>query len=249
MIIKQSTLAMVRDPDLGAFIKAVAINTSRTLVRALTIVAITDNSTGTAAGTLDAVPTQDVKTAQSGSNLASRPAFNTAIGKINDATATLAAYLVANGWTALGLPTPTGYPGTVTAGTVAACDKSVAGVDGTGGNAMLRSEFNSAVVRMRNNQASVLRMYNTLSMALGDPTVPNSTSGSPGVAYNALAAVTAPTAVAAGAVASSDLAAKTYADEALVELVDNVASLAAKINTILLATGVTGTPVPILLVP
>ena len=251
MFLRKSTIDYAVNPNVLDALKTLAVNTSRAIVEALTIAPITNSSGGTPAGALVAVPTQLSKVALSGTNLASRTAFNTAIGKVNNAHAVLAAYLSANGFTAIGFPALSGFNGTVaTPGTIAALDLTVgAGIDGSASNSMLRSDFNAVITRQRNIGATLTKVYDTLAVSLGVATVPNANLGKADSAYLGYAGTTAATAVGAGAVATSDLTSKAAADAALAAMANNIATLATKINTILLAAATTATPLALTLIP
>lgn len=260
MKLSLTALKVVADPNVLGFMVAVAQNSARSLIGAVTFPSFVDNSTGVAGSALAAVPTQTGKVAQSGTNLASRTAFNTAIGKTNDAVAVLAG-LLNLGMTPMALSKPvgggagtvslTGATGTVAvAGTVPAQDKTVAGVDGSAGNSMLRLEFNAAVTRARNNLATLMRGYNLMATAIGVATIKNDTLGGSDKTYIVSTPLTATTAVAAGSVATSDLATKVAADAALTVLANDIAFISAKISGVLFlaANFTTANRVPIVLV-
>lgn len=250
MFVRLSALRMAVDPNMFDIIVALSVNSARAAVDALDITAITDNSTGVGGSAIVAVNTQDAKVAQSGANLGSRTAFNTAIGKVNNALSVLASYLSGNGWEAIGQTALAGYDGAIAvAGTVPALDKVVAGVDGSAGNSMLRVEFNSAISRARNNLATLVRVYNSLAVSLGVATLVDGSGGAASGTNAFLGNLTAPTAVGAGAVATSDLATKAAADAALTALANNIATLSDKIDAVLLHATTTGTKKAIIVVP
>lgn len=371
MKLSLTALKVAVDPNLVPALAALANNNARGIVGALTLDTLTDNSTGAAGSALVALPTQATKVAQSGSNLASRTAFNTAVGKANNAVAVLSKFLNENGLTALGLTNLSGYDGTVAAdGTVPAQDKTVAGVTGAGvqatgtltstgnftdgdtvtigskvytmqdtltnvdgnvkigasatasllnlaraindsggtpgtdyaaamtahpsvtatsdattvvvtailsgtagnsiattevstavswggatlsggsdGLGMLRSEFNAAVVRLRNNLATCVRGYNVLATALGVATIADNTLGSASTTFAIGANVAAGTTVAGEDVAGNDLATKAAADAFLTAFANNVAFIMAKLANPLLLTGTLTGRVPVALVP
>ena len=251
--ISRAMLNVAVHPGLIDFITAVAQNNARSL---LSDVAITDNSTGVAPTDLAPILTQDARVPASGSNLAPRAGFNTAVGKANDAIAVLATFLNTNVLAKLGLTQFSNITGTVaTPGTVPALDKALTATDGTTNTAMLRSEANAAIVRLRNNLGMVVRGVNIATTALGLSTLSDKTGGSipvSGVLGEEMklgASVTADTQVLTANVATSDLAADANIDAALTAFANDVAKIAATIDAMLDNTTVLSAKVPIVLVP
>lgn len=250
MRISKTVLRTAFTQPMQALIMALAHNQTRIVVDRLNVTPMVNNSTGTPAASLVAVPTQVQKGAVSGANLASRAAFNTAIGKVNDAVAVLAAYLDPTSET-MQLESFTGGNGNVVAaGTVPALDKSVgAGVDGSGGNAMLRLEANQALTRARNNVATIVRVYNAMANGIGVATLENKTLGNASDNSVIENAVLANTAIAANALAGKDLALKANMDAALLALANNIATITARVNDTLLADATLAGIEPIILIP
>lgn len=244
------SLAKVRaaiDPNLMDFVIAVARNNARSL---LANAALTDSSTGTAGSVLVPVLTQEVKVVPSGANLASRADFNTAMTSFNNAMAVLSAFFNTNVFARTDLPQLSGATGTVaTPGTIPALTKSVTGVDGSAGGAMLRVEMNAALTRARNNLSHMVKAYNIAATAVGVPTLPDNTVGKASYTMTVYPPVSAGTAVAAGSVGSSDLASKVGTDAGLLALANNVAYLADRVNNALLANATLSARIPAILMP
>lgn len=99
------------------------------------------------------------------------------------------------------------------------------------GEAVLRSEFNSAISRARNNLSTVVTAYNDIALAVGKASLIDATSGTSSQAKALSSKVAVATAVAASDVATSDLATKAAADAALTALANNIATIASKINS------------------
>ncbi len=361
MKLRRSLMQIAVNPVISAAIVALARGSCRAMLKQVgAITAMTDSSTGTAAGsTIVPVPTQDAKVAQSGSNLASRAAFNTSIGQVNNGLSVLTDWLNTNGFTVLRAGDEYGEGnGTIAvAGTVPAITKTVTGVAGTGvaasgvltssanfsngetvtiggkvytfetsltnvdghvkiaatealsitnlvnainlgagvpgtdyaaattinpnvtavgaahtvtvtantagaagnaitttetsataawgaatlasgtdGDAMSRIEFNAAVVRARNNLATVVAAYNELAYSLGVPELINNSKGLSSQSRALANKVTATTTVASAGVAAGDNATKAAADAALTALANNIATIAAKISNPLFLT-------------
>lgn len=247
MRISLAALNVAVDPNLIELLKTVSINTSRSLLSAVTL---TDSSTGVAAATLAAINTQNARVAASGSNLAPRAAFNTAIGKANNAIAVLRDYLNTNALALLGVPQLSGGNGTVAvAGTIPAQDKVLTATDGSSDAAMLRSEFNAAIVTLRNNLATIVRSYNTVATAVGGLTLSDLTGGSASPTGVLVNSVTAGTAVLTASVAAGDLATDAAVDAALTAFAADVATVAAKLSAnVLHDASVLNVVVPVTLV-
>lgn len=250
MRISRSVLKISTDPKLIDFVEAVARNNARSILSSANLAALTDSSTGTAGSTFTPVLTVDTKVVLSGTNLSPRDGFNTAIGVTDNAIAVLATYFNV-AFTALGIPLITlGTGNVVTPATIPAQTKTIAGVDGTAGNGMLRFDANAALVRARNNFSTLIRAYNTVAVALGVATIADNTGGSvPGALMVVGAKLTAGTAISAGAVATSDLASKAGIDAALTALANNIATLAAKTSNPLFLAGTLTARIPHILVP
>lgn len=225
------------NPNLLGFVKATARNSVRAAISAAPVAAVTDSSTGSNVASV-AIPTINTKAIPSGANLASRTAFNTAIGTVHDAIANLRNTLLGF-YTPLGIADHLGAHGGAAgvAGTVGAITKVVTGVDGTAGNALQRVEANSALSRQRNNLASLIKAYNHVATAMGVATIPNNTGGKASDPISFGASVTATTAIAAGSVATADLASKAEVDASLTALANTVSHIANKVNVVLRAAG------------
>lgn len=249
MKISKSTLQSAFEPTVANALIALFQNATRAVLGAETIGAITDNSTGVAAGTLAAVPVVPTKGEGDGSNLAPRAAFNTAIGKVDNAINVLAKYLNDEVLTPLSMPTITLNGGTVAVpGTVPALDKALTATDGSTNTAMLRSEAFAQLSIARNNLATVVKAYNMIATAIGGTTLADNTGGKADSELELVTQGTAATAVATADVATTDCALDTEVDASLTALANNIATLAAKIGTSLLASGNISARVPVLIV-
>lgn len=187
-----------------------------------------DNSTGTAGASLVAIPTADKFVYTSGSTLAPRAAFNTAIGKIDDAIAVIGTYLsVQTVKLGLGAITLNATGAVAVAGTVPAQDKSLTATDGSSNTALLRSQANASITVHRNNLATLVRAYNQIATAIGVDTLLDATGGKPTLTSLVLSdEVTATTAAGNTADVVSDAA----IDAILLAFANNIATLVAKIN-------------------
>jgi hypothetical protein len=258
VIVSRAKLGVAIDPNISKFIRATAWNSASAAINTVRLarisatspVVVTNSSTGTAGSVLSAVPSQAAKVTPSGTNLAPRAGFNTAIGKINNAIAVLAGHLNDMGLTPLGLTTITGGNGTVaTPSTVPALDKTLTGVDGSSDSALLRSEFLTQLVIARNNLATLVSAYNTVAVAIGQPTLANVTGGKASPKLILTNQGTAGTAVLTANVSSSDLASDAAVDAALTALANNIATLSEKVDDVLFAAGSVTAVEPIVLVP
>lgn len=207
----------------GETVENVIRNLSRTFAAqtlvAAAITPLTDNSAG--GGSAFTIPAKASAVAASGSNIATSASFNTAIGTVKDAIATL--YAKANAINAaLGLPSVT-YNGGGTSGgnTVAAVTKTT-----TGGTTGVQLAEYEAIRLATNGQLTRLKgIVDTLARALGVSKIPD-IAGQTG---------------AAGAIGTTSGAAapgisKAKADSDLAAWANNIAVVAAKLNAILAVT-------------
>lgn len=124
------------------------------------------------------------------------------------------------------------------------------GTASVNGNAMKRSEAMTALGRMTDNLATVIKAYNTMAVALGVATLADTSGGKADPSYKLYDKLTATTSVDGSALtAVSDVAGDTVVDAALNALANNVATVAAKITNVLHATATKTTPVPVILTP
>jgi hypothetical protein len=117
---------------------------------------------------------------------------------------------------------------------------------------MLRSEFNTAVVRARNNVSALVKGYNWLATALGVATLNDLTGGSADQVtkinpFTVDPVVTAPTVVAT--TIGMDLASGVASDAVLTALANNIAFIAAKTTNPLLLAGTLSARIPTTLIP
>lgn len=187
-----------------------------------TVTALTDNSTGNASPAAAKVQyvAPFTSAANSGTSLAQKAATETALGKIKDAVAELAAQ--ANTFATLlgatGLTDNSG--GTTPDKTIAACDKSVtaattgAQITETNAIAVSINDAFAEIVKVLNRVASSLNL-SKLTLETGMPT-----------ANGTIPAI----ATVVGTAADPGIT-KVAMDAALVKWVDNIAYIAAKLNT------------------
>lgn len=208
---------------LGAIIRGLAIDNARRVIESTQIGDFTDNSTGTAAsGIVDlaAFPAVFDATSAGGAQLA---AFNTAIGKVENALAVIGGYLNrARG--RLGLSQISlGVGAIATAGTIPAQDKTVATSNGT--SALDWASGRASMLVAKQNLQKVVRAFQEVRVALGYSKLPSALTGAVSDDY-ALADI--PTAAASSTGASS--IAKTVVDTFLTALAANIATIAAQWN-------------------
>ena len=187
------------------------------------VAALTDNSSGDATPTANAVQSVAafVGAAASGSNLADKTTFEAALGKVKNAVTELAAKAnaVAAKVGVAGVTDNSG--GTAADGTIAACDQSVTGAS-TGS---LVDDTNAIRVVINDAFAEITKVVNRCAVAVGETKV--SASADFAAANGTIAAISTATGTAA-----SPGVTKVEADAALVTWVDNIAFLVAKLNSI-----------------
>jgi hypothetical protein len=234
---RAALLAASPDRNVARVIEALVANSNRALLQAASIAALTDSSTGTPGASLVAVVTPPTKGIASGSNLAPRAAFNTAIGVVNNAITVLAKYLNDNVHTPLAEVAITLGNGTVaTPGTIPTMTKALTATDGSSSSGMLRSEAVAQLTIARNNLATVVAAYNRIASTTGQAYLTDATGGKADtVTFKLSNQGTATTVVAS--TAGQDLALDTEVDAALLQLANNVATVASKLSTSLLASG------------
>jgi hypothetical protein len=250
MLIKKSTLVTAANPNTYQAFEAIFQNDIRSRLHAAAPAAMVNNS-GAAAGGPIVAPPALVQTAQNGANLAQFASFNTAIATVDDAIAVLASWLKTYFYTPYAAGNVTlNATGVITAaGTVPAVTVAVTAVDGTAGDAALRSEVQAALTGANNNLATVIRMYNNIAVALGFATIADNSGGAgdPNLTlYNQSLAVTA---VAAANVATSDLAPAAGVDTALTDLADNISYVTAQINASIFNAAALAVTNPLVLLP
>lgn len=215
-------------------IRGVAIDSARNKIMDASITEITDNSTGTVADPVGAV-TIPAPFTVTGTDASPKAGFDTAIGKLANASVSLADYL--NKYLApLGLPIiNTNSAGTITAA-IPALDKTLTAVTGSGGTAV---EVVSAAAQLniaRNNLATLAVAVNDIAVALGFDEIVDGSGGS----ASDTRTLTASAATSSGVTgADANTMSDTAVDAALTALASGIASLAAHINFVL-SPGVTG---------
>lgn len=161
---------------LEAVIRGLAIDAARRRATDAGITDFTDNSTGTAAATLPdlTLPTEAFES--SSSDAAQTTALNTALGKIENASAVVASQLnLLRG--KIGLPLITWSVGTIAAaGTIPALDLTVTGANGA--TAAAYSSGRSALDVAKGNIRRLVSAFNGTMAALGYTALPSNLSGS-----------------------------------------------------------------------
>lgn len=159
-------------------VRNIAIDNARQKFATDTFTKMTDSSTGTAntVGTLTALTVPAAFVHVTGSDLAPKAGFDTALGKIANAAASVAANL--NTYrAALGLPIITRNDGAVTAA-VAAFDKTLSGVDGSGTDAVEALSGQTQIKYAMDNLATLIYAANEVLEALGYRTIADNSGGS-----------------------------------------------------------------------
>lgn len=246
MKVSRSTTLTAVSPVIRPALEALIQNNARSRLSAVT--AMTDSSTGVVAPALVSIPTPGRFTHTGGATIASRTAFNTAIGKVDEAINVLAKHLSDNGMTKaeLGAFILNASGAITTAGTIPALDKTVTGTDGAANAGLKRTDAAASISALRNNLSTVVRAYNALAVALGVSTVQDATGGK--ASLNSFALVNEVVA-SAGVGPSGDPASKADVDVVLTAFATDIATLASKINTILFAAATINGRVPVTLVP
>ncbi len=229
------TLRVSRADQLGydKLVQAIiglAQDNARAKLTPATITKQTDSTTGTAASTVAAITIPAAFVHVSGSDLAPKAGFDTAIGKLSNCANSLAAFI--NPYRAtLGLqPVALAGVGTITAA-LPALDKTLSGVDGTGTNAVDASTGRTQLSKARDNLATLTLACNEIAYALGMDTI---TDASGGAVYKSSGVLTLQSSASTasgvnGATATPSLS-DTATDTALTALAAGYASLSYFIN-------------------
>lgn len=212
---------------LGAVIRGLAIDNARAKIMASDIEDLTDNSTGTSAlagvGIVDLViPTVAFDATSAGGS--PRAALNTAIGVLENALAVLAEAMN-TARAKLGLTAYT-YAGTVAvANTIPAITKALTATSGT--SAVDFVSGRAKLIQAKQHLRKVVHGMDEVFVAVGaDPLVSALTGEYSGVALSAIADADA---AATGASSISD----AVADAFLLAFANNVATIAAKWNAVM----------------
>lgn len=215
---------------LGEVIRGLAIDHARNKVGPANVPALTDNTTGAAAASVvDLVlPTAPFDATSAGG--AQRAAYNTAVGKINNAGKVLS-NSVNDVRALLGLDSVThGFGTEATPDTLPALDKVV--TEGNGNTALDYESGLASMKKVKANQRKLLRAVNEVFVALGEDPVSSSFKGSVGSDLTAADPGTA-AASATGASAISKAVMDTFLDS----VADNFATIADKWNDIFDGSG------------
>lgn len=230
---KEGQIYGAQDGSLGDIIVKLAQDNARVKLAALSD--LTDNSTGTSAGTLAAQAGGNIaRGTLSGTNLAPKAGFDTAVGKIKNAISTLIAQINV-GFTPLGLPLITDSTGgTSGAGTIAALDKALTAVNASAVDAVSGAASLEAI---RNALIQVKGYANQLAYAAGRAEIGgliNATEKGKFLNNRIVAAIPASGTAVAGTVTNSSIL-DADMDVELSVIANNIASLATFLN------GITGT--------
>jgi len=223
---------------LAALIRNLAIDNARKAVEVAAVTAMTDNSGGTATaepysfvdGT--AVSTTAVFNAVSAGGV-QRAALNTSAGKINNAHATIGMQLnIAR--MRLGLPAVSGLnTGTVvTAGTVASLDTAATTSNGT--SAVDWASYVANMLILKGNHAKILQAFQEVITAIGVGPIASTMQ----VVYSA-GFVLLPVGTVAAASTGASSVALADGTNLLAGMANNIASLVAKWNGVMIQAGLT----------
>jgi hypothetical protein len=222
---------------LTAIVRGLAIDNARTKLEVAAITAFTDNSTGTASA--EPFSLVDAPVAASGVFDASsaggvqRSAFNTSVGKINNAHAVLGKQLnLAR--SRVGLKPVSGLAtGTIaTAGTLPALDLTATTASGT--SAVDHASYVAVCAVLKSNHRIVERAAKEVFASVGEPIVTDALTG----AFDADYVLDAPGTVAAAATGASSVK-LIDGTNLLADMANNIASLAAKWNAVFVGAGLT----------
>jgi hypothetical protein len=221
--------------DAEEILIGLAVDNARAKIAEQTVTKQTDSSTGTAhATTVGAVALPALFTVTA-TDASPKTGFDTAIGKLNNAFASLAEYM--NPYRrALGKVNIV-YPSTSTVtAAIAACDKTLTAVDGSGSSALEAVTGLNRITLARNNLATLTFAVNDMAVALGYGQLTDSSGG----ATNKNVVTGAPTIVNLAATATGVLGTTTGStlsdaavDTALTALVNGIATLSAYLDFML----------------
>lgn len=164
--------------DCYTLLTALARDNARAKLTPGTAPKMTDSTTGTALRntlTLPVIPSPTPYVRVSGNDLAPKAGFDTAMGKLANAAASVAVYL--NRYRgALGLPLVWRNTGTVTAA-APALDKTLTGVDGTSTNAVDAVTGAQQILIAENNFSTLVHATNQVLAALGNARLTDNSGG------------------------------------------------------------------------
>lgn len=189
---------------------------------------LTDSSSGTSNGnTVAAIPSLAAYTT-AGTDLSPKAGWDTAMGKVRNAIATLAAQV-----NTIHAKLPVGAltdnsGGTSGAGTVAALDKTLTAVDGTDNTGLAYASAQAQVVAFRNAISELIVAVNKVAVATGKTALTDSTGGTP--AYTATIPALTATSGSGVTGAAANGVADTVGDATLTAFAHAIATIAAKLN-------------------
>lgn len=226
-------------PDgLAQIIRGLAIDNARIAMAVASLIDFTDNSTGTAGSSVADVPAVATIDASSLSVGTPATALNTALGKLDNAFAVVAQN-VNLARTRLGLPTLT-YTGTVAvAGTIPACDKTLAATSGT--STATYASVKTAIDKAEANLKKLAYAANDVFTAMGLSPTTVAIAG-PIPVNTTIVAVGTASASSTGADAASD----ATVDAALTAIVNGIAKIAADYNTAMGQASTATTPLNVI---
>jgi len=215
-------------PLFGPVLTGLLQQSAALAISAPSITAMTDSSTGTASvANPPAVPNMVLPVAfthVTGSDLAPKAGFDTAMAASYDAAITVAEWL--NTVRARLDMAPITYTGTPSvSGTIAAQSKALTGVDGSGTNAVAAVSGIAELTKARANLRVIIRAANEVLNAVGGTPITRYEPKNDGLALTANAATATGVAGTSGAQSLSD----TAVDAILVQFANGYATVAAKV--------------------
>lgn len=233
-----SKLYQTGDAGLANIIRGLAIDNARVAMAVASLIDFTDNSTGTAGSTVADVPAVATIDASSLSVGTPATALNTALGKLDNAFAVVAQN-VNLARTRLGLPVLT-YTGTVAvAGTIPACDKTLAATSGT--STATFASTKTAIDKAEANLKKLAYATNDVLNAMGLAPVTVAIAGPIPVNVTIVA-----TGTVSASASGSDAASDASVDAALTALVNGVAKIAAVYNAAMAQASTATTPLNVI---
>jgi len=228
-ILLNSAASFFMHPKEFAVLKGIAVDLARLKIENAGVGDLTDNSTGTAASSFAdmVVPSAPFNAVSAGG--ATRTAWNTAVGKIEDAGKVLSNSFN-NARVRIGRELFSAASGTqASADTIPAQDLTVATTSGV--TSLDYAEGRAAMIVAKDNISKLANGLNEILRALGAAPYTNNLTGNM-IGY-ALAAIPSAAASATGASAIS----KAAADAFLTAAADNLATIAQAWNNVMVQTG------------
>jgi hypothetical protein len=210
--------------------RALAIDNARMKVEIAEVADLTDNTTGTAGASVADIPVQTAKFDATSAGGAQRAAFNTALGKIENAGRVLTNSMN-NVRARLGMTLLSAASGAQAAkDTIPAQDKTV--TEATGTSAADFTTGKAAMLAAKDNVGRLLRSLNEIMIAIGEDELASSLAGDV-ASDDDLVALTAASASSDG----SSSVSKAAADAFLTAVANALASIAGRWNDRMFQTG------------